>query len=237
MVLLLTCPAKQNYRENRIKVEAYNVNLPKPYILDTLALPEVANNIADLEKVLSEGSRPSFRTRPRRLRHMHTSPFLKSSHMLSGLFSQWASTKSLGILCPVTSHQANSNLAAVPGSSWWESCFWQKLLPDGARCFRPRLPSPQTRPEITSVPRAPSPRDAGAKNHHGELCMFWLNAIFFPVSEWMLLGLMTLSVSYSWHELLPEKYNMTLCVGNISINWIVASRPWKNVWRGLLFLG
>lgn len=60
------------------------------YILDTLVLPEVSNNIADLEKVLSGGSQPSFSHSPSVSAADAHSPFLKSSHMLSGLFSEQA---------------------------------------------------------------------------------------------------------------------------------------------------
>lgn len=136
------CPALQNktIEKNRIKVDVYNVNLPHPYILDTLVLPEVCNNIADLEEVFSGGSQPSFPHSPSvSAAHAHK-PF-PEIFTYAFWFAQWTCTKSLEILCPVTSHQANSNLAGIPGSSWWESCFWQELPPWWRTCFRPWLPS------------------------------------------------------------------------------------------------
>ena len=128
VLLLLPCKTKTNktIETNRIKEKVHSINRPKPHVLDTLVLPEVLNSKADPEKVLS-GGKPitSSPLAPSGEANAHK-PFCEF-FTYAFWSAQWTSTRSLEILCPVTSLQADSNLAMVLGSSWWESCSWQKL--------------------------------------------------------------------------------------------------------------
>lgn len=150
-------------------------------------------------------------------RDTQAGPFVNSSHTLSGSLS---GTESLEILCPLVLTRQILIWQGAWGTPGENAAPGRSSLPDGGRCFRPWLCSLQTRLEITSVPRAPSPRDLSEESPQRTLRILVKYNLLPLVTVNVPHCLMTLTVLifYSKHEILPELYQVTLCVGYSGIN-------------------